>query len=166
MAIEFKRIARDWWKPGLLAGGISILLSWLIAWLKIPLVNVTFSAIDVNVRDQVQQGISTDLGAKILGLFSGLTKITLPAILGMLLGYVLVVYLGRIIYTYVPKSKTPVGRMSLVLLLGSLAASIIAIMAFKLPAVGTLLAMGLYFVIISLVMWLLSMQFNLFRIPE
>ena len=45
--LEFKRITRDWFKIGLAAGLLSTIFSLLIGWLKLPLVNVTFSAIEV-----------------------------------------------------------------------------------------------------------------------
>ena len=165
--LEFKRITRDWFKIGLAAGLLSTIFSLLIGWLKLPLVNVTFSAIEVNVRQAVEQGISTDLGAKVLGVLSGISGFKFPVFVTTLVSALLIVYLGRVLYEWMPfKARTPVGKLTTVLFMGSVVGSLIAAFALKVPVFGILAASLLHFVLISIAIWLLSTKADLFKIPE
>lgn len=168
MPMEIQRILRDWFKIGVLTGLLASVIALLINWLKVPLVNVTFSAVDVNVRQQLQAGTATGAGAKILGWLSGVTGLTLPNFLYGLVGALVAVYIGRILVEWLTflKGKTPVSRMTSVLFTGSIVSGLIAAWAFSIPPVGMLAAMLLYSLIISLVLWGLSTRFDMFKIPE
>lgn len=166
MALEFKRILKDWFKPGIEYGLIATLLSLIVGFLKLPLVNVTFSAIDINVRNQLVVGGSTNLGAKWLGFLSGIVGFDMPTIVVTLVSGLLVMYLGRIVYTWLPNAKTPVGRLTTVLVVGSLLSGFLASWVFTLPAFGVIAGLVIYSVVISLIMWGLSTKFPGLRIPE
>ena len=166
---EIKRKLKDWFKIGLLYGLLATVLALVIKWLKIPLVNVTFSTVNVDVRNQIASGASTNLGQKVLGFFTGLTGFSFGNLITTLVSALLTVYIGAIVYGWIKgvyQAKTPVGRLTTVLLLGSVISGLIVSFAFSLPAFGVLAAMLLYFVIIAILMWLLSEKANLFRIPE
>lgn len=168
MSMEIQRILKDWFKIGILTGLIASVIALLINWLKLPLVNVTFSAVDVNVRQQLQAGTATGIGAKILGWLSGLTGLTLPSFLYGVAGALFIVYLGRMLVEKLTflKGKTPASRMTSVLFTGSIISGLIAAWAFSIPPVGILAAMLLYSLVISLVLWGLSTRFDMFKIPE
>lgn len=172
---------RKWAIFGAGAGFVSWLLAWIYGMAFGPggAGTVTFVTIgDVNVRNQILNGIDTSFASQILNTFGGnfgaVVGGAMGALLMAMLGGVGVTLIGRFIYEFVPLAKTPRGKVVSVLLYGSLVGGwIVSFMTktggVKLPAVNVILAMVIYFLIVAAAAGYLSetdLGSKYFQIPQ
>lgn len=152
---------------GFVAGLVSLGLTWIIGMLKIPVVNLTFSAVDVNVRDRIIQGIDPSLGGKVLSWMQGFVPISLPSVLGLFVTTFLIVFAGKIAYELIPfKVKGRYARVALIMLYGTVIGS--AIVAWSIPAVslswiGIMLAMFIYYLIVGAATMAIDQQLKMVK---
>jgi len=94
MAIQIKRVVSEWWKVGALTGALAFGLSKIRALIPADL-QITFSTVDVNVKQQIAQGISNEWTSKAAQFFLG--NGGLGAFAASVLAGIVFVVLGRII---------------------------------------------------------------------
>lgn len=109
--MKFKQAIKDswknFWKLGLTAGVIGYGVQWIITKFRIaPLVagnkiiTVTASTLplQVDLREQINQGIAPQFGKYLLELISGFAKIDVLAFIYFILGSLAFFFVGRIFY--------------------------------------------------------------------
>lgn len=133
--------------------GISYLLGWVYKYFPEGIANLSFSAVEVPVRAQIKAGIDTSLAGKLLGYLGGVIPQDgiISAIIGLYVAAFLIVWLGSFISERIDIGKTDTIRFAVGM---TLAAGIIGVvmgyMSPSIGAVGTMLAMLIYFGIVSL----------------
>src|SRR3990167_2453893 len=152
-------------KWGMMGGGVG-LVSYGLAWAYKAIFGangagvLTFSTLDVNVRQQIISGVDTSLGNQMLNLlggnFSNIAGGAVGAFLMAFIGSILVVLVGRFIYELIPFGKDQSYRLTTVLLYGSVVGGwIVSFMSgnggVKIPTINAIVAMGIYFFIVSVV---------------
>lgn len=172
---------RKWAMVGAGAGFVSWLLAWLYGMIFGPggAGTVTFVSIgDINVRNQILNGIDTSLASQILNTFGGNFGAVVGGAMGALImamiGGIVVALVGRYMYEYLAFAKTPQGRLVSVLLYGSVVGGwIVSFMTktggVKLPAVNVILAMVIYFFVVAAAFSYLSttdLGSKYFQIPQ
>lgn len=134
----------------LVAAAISLALTFLIKKFAIPVLNISLSSVDINVREQVNSGINSDFGAKVLSYIQGYLPVSgsewIMVGLALLVSVFAVIMVGRFVYQYLPwKPKSKYSRVALIMLIGTVALS--AVLAWQLPSVSVnyfALLIGLY----------------------
>lgn len=144
-------------KLGFWVAAITVALSWLINMLKIPelAVNLTFASVDINVREQLVSGIDTSVGTKLLEFINGLSSVTVPAIVGVLLASFVIVLVGGIIYNIFHKGAgSDTKRLVLTMLYGTVIIGLIVsgTTSLNLGFVGTTIALGIYYAIVTAIL--------------
>lgn len=147
------------------AGGVFGILAWIIAWIfqkVMPeggLATISFAAVDVDAASRIKAGVDTSLGAKIMSALQGVPIIGQSGIynfLVIIVSAIAIFWVGRTLYNYLPKGKTPVTKLLLVATYGSLVVGIIlGLLAKTATAIpiwfGTVLATLIAFGIVALV---------------
>ena len=159
-------------KLGFWVALVTVALSWLINFLKLPVVNLTFATIDVNVREQLTSGVDTSVGTKVLEYINGLVPLTLPGIVTIFIASFAIVLVGGIIYNIFHKgSSSDVKRLTLTMLYGTVIIGLIlsGTTSLNLGFVGTTIALGIYYAIVTVILlWLSRTSFakNWVTIPK
>lgn len=115
---------------------------------------LTFSAVDVNVASQIKAGVDTTLAGKLLAYMQGVIPSggIWGALIMLYVASFLVVLIGGLIGERIALGKTDVARFGIGM---GLAAGVIGLivgsMSVSVGAVGTALAMLIYFGIVALV---------------
>jgi len=152
--------------------GIAYLLS--LIWGKLfpnGFVTLQFSAIDLNVKQQILGGVDQTLAGKILGYFAGIVPIgeQLTAIVLMLLASFIIVYLGALISEKISIGKTETMRFGVGMGIASvIVGALVGSMAITINALGSAFSMLIYFVFIAMVYGFLKTKTgfgNLMPIP-
>lgn len=134
--------------------GISYLLGWIYKYIPDGIANLSFSAIEIPVREQIKAGINTSLAGKLLGYLGGIIPQggTIVALVTLYVAALIIVWLGSFISEKVNLGKTETTKFAIGL---TIAAGIIGIvMGYLSPSINSLgvaVAMLIYFGIISLV---------------
>lgn len=150
-------------KTGLFVGLIGILVVQILKWISVP--HVTFATIpDINVRTQLESGVSSNLGNQILSYLGGIlpTENLVGGIFAVLLSSVLLYIIGAQVLRWVTqKNFSPATSIALTGGLGSLVAAVILgpiTGLLTLSFLSIFIALLLYFLIIGyLVVWLLPL---------
>src|SRR3990167_9058192 len=100
MVINMKTV-KDSAITGFWLGAVSLAVSWLLNFLKAPTVNLTFSAVDINVRQQLVQGVDTSIGGKVINLISGLIPLGWQGVVSLFVTAFLIVLIGTIAFNYI-----------------------------------------------------------------
>ncbi len=155
----------DYKKWAMVGGGVG-LISYGLAWAYKFMFGaggagtLTFSTLDVNVRQQIVSGVDTSLGTNLLNVFGGnfsnIAGGAVGALLMAVVGSILLVLVGRFVYEYVPWGKEQNIRLIAVLLYGSVVGGwIVSFMSgtggVKIPALNAIIAMTIYFFIVAVV---------------
>ena len=144
-----------WARYGLLLALIGIGVVFLLKMVAVPHVIFAATIPDINVRQQLETGVSPDIGNKLLGYLGGI----IPTGSG-LLGWIPVLLSGAVIFvvgafalSFVKRNFTPTWRPVLVGMLGSLAVAAFLTWTgiLQLAFISTLIALGLYYLILVLV---------------
>lgn len=151
------------WKNGAIVGLLAIGLSYLISWLNIKPIELTFSTI--NVRQQIaSQGMLPQLGQRVIDFIQNIIPVqaNMPALVIMLitvvLGGILALGLGTWIYGLLgefnlgPIGRTKATRTAIRLLIGTTLLSLLLIGVTGIPALSVVVAMFIYYLIIAFVM--------------
>jgi hypothetical protein len=126
------------------------------------LATVTFSTLNVDVSKQISQGVSTDIVSKLLSMLSGGTVKVIPSLLMAIMAGIVLIYIGSWITNFIrsnvkilPTGKKPIGKLVYVLFYGSVVGGLvmgwIGSTLNGLPAIGTALAMIIYYTIVAVV---------------
>lgn len=135
--------------------GISYALGWVYnKWFPEGLANLSFSAVEIPVREQIKAGIDTSLSGKLLGYLGGVIPQggLVGALITLYVAAFLVVLLGSIISERINFGKTETAKFAVGM---TLAAAVIGVvmgyMSPSIGAVGAMIAMLIYFGIVALV---------------
>lgn len=148
---------------GLAVGVTTWLISLLIGFFNIPIVNVTMAAVPIDIRTKLVQGIDTTWAGQLLGgltgaLPFGLGTLALIILAGTLISIVGLYSLGFVKNTLKYSPKSQVGRLALMLTLGSVIVGIVAgaiSAGTNLTFVGIIVTLLIYYGIVGfIVMWL------------
>ena len=150
-------------KTGLFVGILGILVVQLLKWINVP--HVTFAIIpDVNVRAQLESGVSSSLGNQILGYLGGIlpTENLVGGIFAILLSSILIYVIGAQVLRWVTsKNFSPATSIALAGGLGSLVAAVILgpiTGLLTLSFLSIFIALLLYFLVLGyLIVWLLPL---------
>ena len=172
---------RKWAILGAGAGFVSWLLAWLynLAFGQGGAGTLTFATMgDINVRNQILNGIDTSLASQIINTFGGnfnaIAGGAMGALIIAMIGGVTIALLGRFIYEYIPVGKTAQQKVVAVLLYGSLVGGWIVSFMTKtggiaIPKLNLVVAMVIYFFIVALSYSVLSkteIGSKWFQIPQ
>lgn len=148
----------------LVAQGISFGIS------KIPPVKVVFSAITLDVRSKLESGIGGEVGKTLLNFLN--VKMSIPDLLLVAISGAAIAIVGYLIFSLakdmLPQQlKESTGRkLATLLVFGSIAFSY-GLQVWKgIPALGTLVVLIVYSLILSWVTVELSKRIDLIQIPE
>ena len=147
---EFKKIAI----ASVGVAGISYGLGWLYKFFPEGIANLSFSAVEIPVREQIKAGFNTSLAGKLLGYLGGVIPPggIIAALVTLFLAAFAVVWLGSFISEKITFGKTETVKFAVSM---TLAAAVIGVaLGYMSPAIGTLgtmLAMLIYFGIVSFV---------------
>ena len=105
---------------GILAGLFSYFLSWAIVYFRVPtffyqgkLVSVTASTINIDLRAQVLQlGYFKELGLRIVDMLQGSLGFNPLNLVGVVFGFMAVVFVGRIFYGIIIKKENKFFRQT------------------------------------------------------
>jgi hypothetical protein len=140
---------KDWLVFGGVSGVLSLLLAQVLA--RIPMIQLTFSTIAYNVRDQLlgTAGISGSLGTYLMSklgqdltVFGGVIAI----VMGMLL-----VLAARMIMSFAPIIKNELAKLTAVFLIATVL-EVLVVQGFGIPAMGALLGFVVGAVALAVVM--------------
>lgn len=153
---------------GLGVGITTWILSWLYGFFVSgkSLATITFSTINVDVSQQIQSGLNTDLVSRLLQSIGGGQINFGMGIITAIVAGIAVVWLGTLVMPFfqglkLPTGKNEIGKMTALLFFGSVAAGLIVGafgMTLNLPALGVALAMIIYFTIVGVVYGFLASQ--------
>lgn len=149
--VDFKKAAY----AALGVTGISYGLGWAYnKFIADGIATITFSAVDVNVANQLKAGVDTTLAGKLLAYMQGV----IPqgglwgALLMLFVASYIVVLIGAFIGERIAFGKSDAGRFGIGMGLAAGAAGLfVGSMSVSVGAVGTGLAMLIYFSIVALV---------------
>lgn len=143
------------WIKGLVIGVISIALTYIFSLFNLPKLALTFSTIEINVRDQIAQGISPTLGGKALSLIGGWIPFTIPNMIVIAISAALTFMVGSILIETIkalPQGKNAVQKMAWTLLYGTIVTTAILSMSLAAVTVPIILTLGVYYIIIAIIM--------------
>ncbi len=153
---------KETYKLGFLVGIVAYLLSWVIGVLKIPVLkfgipatDLTVEASTISIRQQIiERGVATGLGNALLEWLAGIQVMNIMAILATIIGAMIIVIIGRIVYNYLPQGK-PTWKLALVLLYGALIGSII-FMFVGIPPITAIISIAIYWVLVAIIINLVT----------
>lgn len=152
-----KMNVKSWGKAGALFG----LLAWVVGWLVgklfpegIGTISFAIAPSNIDVGSQLRAGVDTSLGAKILSVTQGILPVggILYQFLVVVISGIAVFLVGRFAYQYLMKGRTPVTRLLLTALYGSLGIGLllgIMVRKFAIPIWTSVLATAIAFLIIA-----------------
>src|SRR3990167_2565973 len=88
---------REYLNYGFWVGLVSIVISYLLSILKIPTLQFTFSTaptIEFNVRQQLQSGVGTGIGDKVLGYITGIIPSSWTSLIAVFITSIAIVLFG------------------------------------------------------------------------
>lgn len=150
-------------KVGLYVGIIGMVVVQILKWVKVP--HVTFATIpDINVRAQLESGVSSSLGNKILSYLGGIipTNNLVGGILAVLISSILIYIIGaQVLRLITTRNYKPTTAIALAGALGSVVAAVILgpiTGLLSLSFFSIFIALLLYFLVIGYLMtWLLPL---------
>jgi len=137
-------------KLGAVVGLASMLLAYVFSTLLKGFgATITFAAYDINVRQQLEAGISTGAAEKILNTISGILPMTLPNLIYVFLAGFLIVIVGKLVVNLLNLKVK--DKLWLIMLTGTVAISALVngMSVLNLGFIATLVGMGIYFAIVS-----------------
>lgn len=141
-------------RVGLVMGGTSAIVVFILKWIKIP--HVIFSTVpDVNVRAQLETGVSANVGNKIFSWIGGVipTDNLIVGILAVLVSSVIIFVIGaQALRLITPRNFKPTWTVVLAGVLGSLIVGLILggwLKLFSLDSLIGYITLALYFFVIS-----------------
>lgn len=141
---NIKGSIQRWWLTGAIVGA----LAWVFAMYifpQLPGINITFSTIDVPIG---QQHIPS-FGQTILNFFKFQDPTPMNFLTSVLSGIVLVV-LGRFVYSIIPAGKSQYAKLAYVLGYGAILGTVVLSGIAKFPFGIALMVMGIYYLIIAI----------------
>jgi len=97
------RTARQYFVPGLVVAAISLILTWVAT--TVNVVNITFSTINIDVRERVVGGLGTEIGETLLSFIGGATA---PNFVLLGLTAVIITIVGAYLVELIP--ALPLGK--------------------------------------------------------
>lgn len=142
-------------RVGLVMGGVSIVIAFILKWIKLP--HVIFSTVqDINVRSQLEQGVSADVGNKIFSWIGGVisTDNFIVGILAVLVSSVIIFVIGAQALRLVTSMnfRKPEWAVVSAGVLGSLVVGIVfggLLKLFSLDSLISYITLALYFFVVS-----------------
>lgn len=128
------------------------------------LATLQFAAVDINVKQQIVNGIDTTLAGKVLAYFAGIIPMgeQVAAIALMYVASLIIVYAGALVAEKFAIGKTDTVRFGVGMGIASaLVGLLVGGMSVSIGAMGGFIAMVMYFVIISLAYGLLRTKTGL-----
>ena len=147
---DFKKIALA--SAGVAA--ISYGLGWIYKFFPEGLVNLSFSAVEVPVREQIKSGFDTTIAGKLLSYLGGSIPQggVIAALIMLYVAAFVVVWLGSFISERINFGKTETVKFAVGMTLAAVILGIVVgTMSPTIGALGTMLAMLIYFGIVALV---------------
>ena len=147
-------MAMDWIKNLKVALGVAV-ISWLLTWVysffKGGIANITFAAIDVNVGKQIASGLDTSLAGKLIGSMIGAVPAGLQTFILLFVSALAIVILGRWVNEQLGnQGKTPNTRFAFDLTIGAvLVGLVLGLISPSIGALGGVVALGIYFLIVA-----------------
>lgn len=150
-------------KTGLYIGILGILVVQLLKWFSVP--HITFATIpDINVRAQLESGVSASLGNQILSYLGGIlpTQNLIGGIFAVLLSSIFIYVIGAQVLRWITsKNFNPATSIALAGGLGSLVAAVILgpiTGLLTLSFLSIFIALLLYFLVLGyLMVWLFGL---------
>ena len=158
----------DYAKLGFFAGLVALALSFLGK--IVPIVQLTFSTVNINVRQQIQAGVDTGFGTKVVQYLHGILPTSLTGVITVVVSAIAVAIIGGIIYENVIKyrPKRESFRIALVFLYGSVIVGLITgamgLSQLGVGFLGSIIAMLIYFAIVGLILGWLESRFSIFKV--
>lgn len=135
------------------------LISWLLGWLyktyfKEGIANISFSAVEIPVKAQIQSGVDTTLAGKLLGYLGGVIPQggMVMALVTLYVAALIIVWLGSYISERINLGKSENMKFALSMTLAAvLVGIVVGYMSPSIGSTGTAIAMLIYFGIISVI---------------
>jgi len=156
MANDFMKILR-------VALGVSV-IGWLLTWIysmlpfaKNGIATISFAAIDVNVGQQIQQGIDTSFAGKYIGSLIGSVPVGLQTLILLFVSALVIIGIGTWLNKQIGDfGKTPNTKFAVDMTIGAIVVGLIigfmsgtSTLRPSLAALGTTLALLIYFLIVA-----------------
>ena len=173
MVLDMKDI-RNALQLGLVFGAIAWILSFVVKALNLPTANITLSTLDINVREQIVQGVDSSAGGKVLSFLGGVVPSGLEGILTIFISSFLIVLVGTMLFNIVIRKRgSPQRNLTLIMLFGTVALSFVipgmTDPALNLNFLGVLVALLIYYgIVTAIVLWLSNQNFakGFVKIPK
>jgi len=156
-------MVNDFIKMLRVALGVSV-VGWLLTWLysilpfaKNGIATISFAAIDVNVGQQIQQGIDTSFAGKYIGSLIGSVPIGLQTFILLAVSALVIIGIGTWLNKQIGDfGKTPNTKFAFDMNIGAIVVGLVvgfmsgtATLKPSLAALGTALAVLIYFLIVA-----------------
>jgi len=155
-------IFKTWFlKIGLGVGLLSVLIQYVWAkWIPTTTLNVTFSTLEFNVREAVTGGL-TDFTSPLLNFLK--MDLSLPGVIISILSAALIVFVGRLVYEFLPfgTQGKKVSKLWLVLFYGATLLSLVLI-GFGIPAFNAIIIAAVHYLLIAAVYNYLTTNIKVF----
>jgi len=134
------------------------------AWVTVAVIvtNYILSLIGMEVKElfgiSPVTGLTTTLGNKVIGIFQNLISFDIGSIIALFISAVIIVYVGDWMKSSVkalPSGKTAWQRVALTLLYGTIPFYLLFV-GIGLPAFGTIIGLGAYYIGVALVLGVLQ----------
>lgn len=131
-------------KLGAIFGAIFFALGLVATYLKFNVANL-FSSVPLS------SGVTAGLGKSVFNFFQGYLPFSLGALAFMIIAGIAVVFVGLTVYPFLFKMNNEKGKTWLVLMYGTLIIGLIMLGLAKILVLGTILGLGIYYLIATLV---------------
>lgn len=134
------------------------------AWITVTvlILNYLLSFANISVKQifgiTAATGITTTIGNKVVSILQNLVSFNIESIIYLFISAVLIIYVGtfaRDKLKFLPNGKTEWQRLALILLYGTIPFYVLLI-GLKLPTWGTLVGLGVYYIVVALSFGLLK----------
>ena len=162
MGISGKEL-RAWLPVGVVLGILTPIILFLAS--KLPMLQLTFSTIELNIREKVTQNLISGEFAEWLKGYLGVS-ITLPGLIMGVISGILLVMLARFVLSFVPQlPKEKFTRLILVIFVALLAEMLI-LAGFGIPSFGAVLGFAIAAIVTAFLTRLVFQQIIKKPLPQ
>lgn len=164
--MNFGKIIKDWWLYALIAGAVSWGISFLFSGILKSVPTITFAVQDINVRNEIANGINPQIGQELLQFFAGYIPAGIAGFLYVAVTAFVLIIAGRILYGFFPLGKKDsVNKLVQTFAWAGILFSVISIFLFHIPYSLVFIAAVIYFVLLALIMYAIS-KIGVLEVPD
>lgn len=130
---------------GAIFGAVFYLLGWLLGMIGINPTQL------FSLEVPLATGVTSGLGQEVFQFFQGNIPFNLMSLLFTMIAGVVIVYIGFLLYGFLPKGKSDIGKTWLILMYGTLAVGLVLLGISGMFNVMTILGLAIYYLLASLV---------------